>query len=155
MKTLTFDKNSWHFLIATKIAGYTAPFEYTYNDGTTAVHGDPGDICTYSKHVMGGMFLLTLSGLAIAGASWVVVHMLLGVWFSLMLGTFFVSEVGIAGFIVTILAGIIVGVKWRSDRKMSTEYRNRLVKPDGFVKHAYKSWKEKFCLSINFVDTSK
>jgi len=45
--------------------------------------------------------------------------------------------------------GIAALIKWNGDRKMSTEYRNR---PDSFVKHAYKSWKEKYCVQIEFKD---
>ena len=69
------------------------------------------------------------------------------------------AAVGIAGLSLAILAGLFFSAKTyldrRADRLLSTEYRNRVVKPDGFVKYAYRSWKEKFCLSINFVDTSK
>ena len=159
MKTLTFNKNSWHFLLASKVANYTAPYEYTYDDGEVKVLGDSGDICTYSKHVMGGLLILTISAALIACVGLVLAHVVLGIWFSVMLGTFFFTELGIAGLSVAILAGLFFSAKTyldrRADRLLSTEYRNRVVKPDGFVKCAYRSWKEKFCLSINFVDTSK
>ena len=146
-------------MLASKVANYTAPYEYTYDDGEVIVFGDSGDICTYSRHVMGGLLILTIIAALIACVGLVLAHVVLGIWFSVMLGTFFFTELGIAGLAILILTGLFFSAKTyldrRADRLLSTEYRNRVVKPDGFVKYAYRSWKEKFCLSINFVDTSK
>ena len=148
MKALTFNKNSWHFLLATKVAGYNAPYSY---EGY--ICGDSADICTYTRHVMGGLLLLTFAGLLIAGVGFILSNILLGIWFSIMLGMFFFSEVGTVGLVFIGAGGGLFGLKtlinWYVDRSSSAE---TIERPDGFVKHAYKSWKEKYCLKINFVD---
>lgn len=146
MKALTFNKNSWHYLLATKMAHYR-PYDREHG------YGDNTDICTYSRHVMGGLLLLTLAAAGIAFAGFIASHILLGVWFSIMLGTWFFSDWAIGAMIVIGVCSVAFGgaalIAWNRDRRMSTEYRNR---PDGFVKHAYKSWKEKYCVQINFKD---
>lgn len=151
MKALTFNTNSWHFLLATKVASYRVPSVSKYSDGEFYTYGDSADICTYSRHVMGGLLLLTLAGVAIAGAGFIVSHFLLGIWFSIMLGTWFFSDWAVGAMIVFGIGGFIIGTKvvidWLYNRRM-----NSRTKPDGFVKHAYKSWKEKFCVQIEFKD---
>lgn len=146
MKALTFNKNSWHFLLATKMGHYRP---YDRESG----YGDNADICTYSRHVMGGLLLLTLAAAAIAFAGFIVSHILLGIWFSIMLGTWFFSDWAVGAMIVLGIGAFVIGMKvaidWQYERRMSSEYRNR---PDGFVKHAYKSWKEKYCVQIEFKD---
>jgi len=153
MKALTFNTNSWHFLLATKMAGYKAPYVSKYSNGEIYTYGDKADICTYSKYVVSGLLLLTLAGLAVAAIGFIVSHILLGIYFSIMLGMWFFSDIAGGAMIVAGLILLWLGVakawSWNYDRKMSTEYRNR---PDGFVKHAYKSWKEKYCVQIVFKD---
>jgi len=153
MKTLTFNKDSWHFQIATRIAGYNAPYSYP---GEDHVYGDNADICTYSKYVVSGLLLLMITGALLAGVGYILAHVLLGVWFSIVLGKFFFTEIGIIGLIVLIGIVIAFGVKllndWRYSQRMKAEYRDG---PDGFMKHAYKSWKGKYCLKINFVSKNE
>ena len=153
MKTLTFNVNSWHFLLATKVANYRVPSVSKYSDGEFYTYGDSADICTYSKHVMGGALLLTIAAALIGLVGFLLAHVLIGVWFSFILGTWFFSSWAEATMIITlvVVASFVMAFlfKWYIERKRSTEYRNR---PDGFVKHAYRSWKEKFCVKINFVE---
>ena len=152
MKALTFNKTSWHFRLA-KMAGYKVPY---YDEYWREARGDNADICTYSKHVMGGLLALAGTGIVIAIIGFLLSHILLGIYFSLKLGMWFFSDVAVGTMLVIGICSVSFGIvsifTWNNDRKRSTEYRNR---PDGFVKHAYKSWKEKFCVKINFVDPNE
>lgn len=139
MKSLTFNKDSWHFLLAYNLAGYR-PFDCATGDN------DCGDICTYSKHVMSGLVILALAGILIALIGFVVAHILFGIWFSIMLGTWFFSDLAMFAMLLTGVLGILSAIIIFEE---SSTYHNRF---DSFVTHAYKSWKEKFCVNINFVD---
>lgn len=156
MKALTFKKNSWHFWLA-KLVGYEAPTTWTRGDGTVAHYGDKGDICTYSRHVVGALFsILVISFFGVMGTAIIgtlLAHVILGIIFSIIMGTFFFTDIGVIGlFIITIVslvAGTMYSLSWLRDRARESDESNN---PDGFIKHAYRSWKEKYCLKINFVD---
>lgn len=138
MKQLTLNKNSWHFLVATKMGGYNDRY-------------DDSDICSYSRKIASGLLRLGFCGLLIAMIGFIMFHTLFGIWFSIMFGTFFFTSLGMVGVGFIVLAVQIVVVSkvlgYLQNRSTSTEYRNR---PDGFIKHAYKSWKEKFCVQVEF-----
>lgn len=152
MRELNFNKKSLHFLIATKLGGYRVPF---YDVDYEYAYGDSPDICTYLRHVAAGTLwgcLCVAVGLIIASMS---IDMLLGIWFSFITGTFFFSEVGqvaLGAYGLLILFAIMTKVaKWRDD----VRYRNRHhkeTKPDNFLKNAYTSWKNNYCVKINFKD---
>lgn len=152
MKNLTFNKNSWHFWLATRIADYHPPHKFDDDD---KFYGDSGDICTYTKYVLGAIVLSTICiilGIAITALIGTLLsHLMLGIIFSLITGTFFFTEIGVASLIVAFswcLYGLII---WISNRKI-IESKN---KSDGFIQHAFRSWKHKFCVQINFVDKSE
>jgi hypothetical protein len=141
MKSPTFYKNSWHYLIAHKIAGYSP-----YDDAGK-------NICTYTKYVIGGIIALSVIGAGIAAAGFLFFNLIFGIIFSLIYGAWIMTPIAEATLIMGTIIGTFLALlklfKMRRERLMSTENRNR---QDGFVKHAYKSWKEKFCLRIEFTE---
>ncbi len=157
MKSLTFNKSSWHYLLATKIGNYDPPRKYEDSD---ELYGDSGDICTYTRHVLLGALLLTLVGVIIACVGFALWHFIFGIIFSLLCGCYMFSDLGtivlVVGSIFALSVGFFKSVKaigeWNYNRKMDKRknYVNRPPKPDGFMKHAYKSWKGKFCVQIEF-----
>lgn len=153
MKALNFKKDSWHFKVATKLGGYTAPFYSEYDDRMV---GDNADICTYSKAVARGGLILLIIAVIIYLAALVIMHTLLGVIFSFIYGYPIFTEMGVAGVMLSLIAGITTVLfklsQYMSKRAEERRYQTKEVKPDGFVKHAYKSWKEKYCMPVNFVE---
>lgn len=152
MKSLTFNKSSWHYRIATKVSNYS-PYDEEYD------RGDSPDICTYSRHVAGALLLLTLGAALFLGISYILIHVVLGIAFSLMTWSFMFTEIGFAGLIALCMIGFVCGAIYLKnkieERRNNRRYSNRGVpKPDGFVKNAYKSWKEKYCVRITFVDNN-
>ena len=144
MKSLTFSKNSWHYYLA-KLA-YDKPYDEVLSDVCP-------DICTYMRYVALGLFILLGMGVVIAAAGFILSHVILGIIFSLFYGVLMFTPEAIAA----LLLGTILGVgflshklfKMRQEKLLSTEYRNR-IRHDGFAKNAYKSWKEKFCVKVEF-----
>jgi ABC-type multidrug transport system permease subunit len=143
MKSLTFNKNSWHYLIASMV-GY-APYEYG--------NGHERNICTYSKYVVGGIIVLLVMGAGIAGFGFLFFQVFFGIVFSLIYGMWLMSATGEAALILTGFFGSIalLGLAWLAHKRRLERDRFH-IRPDGFVKNAYKSWKEKFCLKIEFTE---
>jgi hypothetical protein len=78
----------------------------------------------------------------------------LGVVFSFMTGTFFFSEIGLAALMVSGIGGTGASILWcifylRDLRRKQIE-RDGVLDNDGFLTHAYRSWKEKYCVRITF-----
>lgn len=140
MKTLTFNKTSWHYIIAA-FGGFNE-----WKDQ---------DLCTYTRRFMLGILKAALFGVLIAGAGFVLAHILLGIAFSIYYGTMLFSLVAEFAILVIYvlslgLGGAIcclyVGTKIH-------DYANRdSNKEDNFIKHAYKGWKEKYCVRITIRD---
>lgn len=139
MKTLTFDKRSWHYAIA-KFGGFNS-----WSDQ---------DLCTYTRKFMKGLFGAFLIGCLIALVGFGLSHLLLGIIFSIIAGAWVTTEIGIVfGMVLSIMAGfIVVGT---SVEKYRDNQESKPQKPDGFVKNAYRGWKDKFCVKINVVDTTQ
>jgi len=144
MKELVFDANSWHYKFA-KWAGYRP-------------YGDRLDICSYSRRIT---FAFILIGFLLAVGyvvTYALVHMLFGLVFSLLAGMWIMTIPGeIALFVISVLTAVftffwlleVARVKMENRRERR---RNEHVnKPDGYIKHAYKGWKEKYCSKIKFV----
>ena len=69
-----------------------------------------------------------------------------GPWVTTEVGTVF----GIVLLVLALFIAIDVSVEKYQD---SREFHPR--KPDGFVKNAYRGWKEKFCIKIKVVDSAQ
>lgn len=137
---LTFDSKSLHYKLALL--------------GGLSEYDDDSNICEYTRHVMFGMVIVLLIGLLIAFMGTILANMLFAIGFSLTYGMLIFSEAAIAGFIVSTIGAIWFGI-WKL-HDAADEYRRNTrhepKKPDGFVKHAYKSWKEKYCVKIEFAN---
>ena len=139
MQTLTFNKRSWHYAIA-KFGGFSS--------------WEDQDLCTYTRKFMRGLFGASIMGILIAIAGFALSHFILGIIFSIIAGAFVMSEIGVIFGTILLIAVLFVGICVSVEKyKESREFRPR--KPDGFVKNAYKGWKEQFCIKINVVDSSK
>lgn len=145
MKAVNLNKNSWHYYIAQKLGSYR-PQEYV-ND----TRNHKTDICTYTSFVLKGFFLLFVMGIAIAFVGFLFWNVLFGIIFSIIYGTIIFTDIAIAIFMfllaVIISATLFVGITMIKSKLENTE-------SDGFIKTAYKSWKEKFCVKINFTNSN-
>lgn len=156
MKTLNFNKNSWHYRLVRWLKLYQAPYQKDiWGDGSEfRSYGDSGDICTYSKKVVLALFLLFLSAFGISFVLYILIHTLFGIYFSLLTGQWLFSEPGTFGVIISGIAIVFVSIfmlaKTIHDYSEKNSYKPRVQKPDSFIKHAYKAWKDKYCLPINF-----
>ena len=154
MKALNFNKNSWHYRLVSKLELYEAPHQKDiWGDGELYTVGDSGDICTYSKRVIFALFLVSIIIAAIILSLTIAVHTLLGIYFSLLANEWIFTEFGNVGMILSIatisMIGIYVAVEDLDDyyKRKSNKKSN---KPDSFMKNAYRSWKNKFCIPIDF-----
>lgn len=135
MMTVKLKQNSWHFWLA------------NFGEKRESAYGS--DICSYMRSVMIGTFwFLFVATIGLAVASWVLASFgnLIGwllfdyqlekyaVGFFIFFGTAFSA---IAAFLV-----IVFG-------KETIENKLQQAKP-GFVRLAYRSWKDKFCAKVEF-----
>jgi hypothetical protein len=155
MKALNFNKNSWHYRLVTKLKLYEAPYKKDVcGDGKLYTIGDSADICTYSKAVLLALVFITLFGAIAMSALVTVVHTLLGIYFSVMLGQWFFDELGLFGFTLMIIGFVVFTVfktvKSYYDYKDLHCWDSKKPKQDTFFSNAYKSWKNKFCVPIKF-----
>ena len=136
MQALTFNKNSWHHAIA-KFGGFNS-----WSDQ---------DLCTYTRKFTRGLFGAFLIGLVIAFLGFGMSHLIFGIIFSIMAGTWVTTEFGTVFGMVLLALALFIGIGASVD-KYRDSHENKPRKPDGFVKNAYKGWKEKFCIKINIQD---
>ena len=140
MKSLQFSADSWHYKMI-----------YKY---TPARDRDLVDICSYTRYFL---FSLLTIGLILAGvtlASFILTQILVGIGFSLWHGMLIFSEVAkVSMGVITVLGGaigIVAFMAWVGDKHREYKEAHR-GEPDGFVKEAYKSWKEKYCARVEIV----
>lgn len=140
MKTLKFSKKSWHFYLAHK-----ANPHLRYRNI---------DICSYVRNVFFG-FVIAVFNVAL-GFCGVALYLLFGALMSISFGLVDANSTTtgtIAAILLTpiALAGLIGGslflIFWIANK---FENREKHYKPDGFLKNAYKSIKDKYCQKINF-----
>jgi hypothetical protein len=139
MMSLTFNKDSWHYAIA--------------NFGGFDCYADQ-DLCTYTRKCMIGLFQATIFGILIGLVVFGLWHVIFGIVFSIMAGSFVFTEIGVVVGCLIILGASCVVITMFLE-KLRERRNNRLptiAKPDSFVKNAYKGWKEKYCIKIQVVD---
>jgi hypothetical protein len=137
---LTFNTNSLHYQLALL--------------GGLSKYNDDSNICEYTRHVLFGSLFAIVIGLIIAFIGMVLSHMLFAIGFSLVYGILIFTDPAIAGFITTSIGLFWFGM-WKLTESAKEHRRNapdEPKKPDGFVKHAYKSWKEKYCVKVEFTN---
>lgn len=146
MKSLNFKQSSWHYKLAESV-GY---FPDMTDDGK-----EVGDICKYTRAILVACLAGLVCAAVFAGVSFLVIEVIFGLAFSWWYGVWLMSYWGEVTLVVAVAVGVAgtpvyAGIKiaeWIKRRKWVNE-----DKPDGFVKHAYKSWKEKYCARITFTD---
>lgn len=140
MKTLKLKKGSWHY----RLAGITANLE---------IFNEP-DICSYTRSVLAGILVILLLGMLIAFAGFFLSHMILGAIFASIYGVWILTDIAVIGYIAASLLATVFAIEQiiKFSERRSRRRRNMPVetKPDGFVKHAYKSWKNRFCVKVTF-----
>ncbi len=143
MKTLRFDYDSWHYRFTSRFTqiGY---------------HQKPIDLCSYVRAFFAATLFATLLATLATCVAFALVHVVLGIGFSLFYGLFIFSELAYGTMIFIggclIYAAIYFTVGWIRKRRNLALYNE---KPDGFVVNAYKSWKDKFCVRVEFTHASE
>jgi hypothetical protein len=148
MKPIQINKNSWHY----KIVNF--PHD---ND-------EPKDLCSYLRNFVSGVFLITcvmcLSSIVIGMVIQPVIALF--VYFQTGYAEIFSTPTVVSGLML--IALFSAGSIWyaydlytqRKEKQRWDDYKHGLPlaptfnKPDGFIKLAYKSFKEKTCLFIEF-----
>jgi hypothetical protein len=134
MKTLKLNKNSWHYKFA---SFYDKDVKY----GT--------DICSYTRTLFFG-FLLYSFLFSVAGFIAGCLLYTIGSWIAYLFG-YPLNDIVPAFTIVYGLAFIMIGVcVYLSQLEQRSWVRDEKPKEPGFIKLAYRSWKEKFCVKIDF-----
>lgn len=136
----TLKKDSWHFWVANFMTKRIRP---EWNEGN--------DICSYTRAFFAGLFWLAMAAVfGVGGVCWVGAS-LWSIFSYLFLNN---TELGfyaqlflfVVGTLISFIAIIAAHVKIR-------EYRDEhpaKEKPPGFVKLAYRKFKDKTCFRLNF-----
>lgn len=140
MKSLKFNRKSWHYELA-KHGGYDDSYK--------------SDICEYTKAILKGIFSLFILLSAFALITFVVIDMAFGIVFSIISGMWLMGVAGMTGIVILVLGSFVFSLfaiseyigNWNAGRRYKASGQ-----PDSFVTHAYKSWKNRFCAKITFID---
>ena len=138
MKPISINKNSIHYKIATNLGGYIS-------------YCDDADLCTYMRKLFLGIIVFTFVSVGAFGLAAPIVHFIVASVVSLMTGMNVLDEIAYAGATLLFLpiTGIILFML--IERSANKPHKQKIVKPDGFIKTAYKSIKGKYCVRIEFV----
>lgn len=135
---LTFNKSSLHYKLALM--------------GGLSKYRDDTDICSYTRKVLLGMIAVFVCAVIVGALSMFLSHMAFAIVFSIMYGTVIITEAAIAGYMMlgTVLIGLLLYklIEYKEEHRYDVKPR----KPDGFMKHAYKSWKEEYCVRVVLKD---
>lgn len=141
MKPFVFSKNSWHYWLASEF-GSLRVWEYD-------------DICTYTRAVLRGMFWGSVVFAILLGlAYWLLITI---VWWVVVLQYGFLEvpsaiTMTVMIFIATVSVAVNYSVKWLK-RTIHNNKSGRIeTKDPGFITKAYRSWKDKTCVSISFTE---
>lgn len=145
MKSLNFNRDSWHYKVATRWGGMPEWFEDT-------------NICDYTRAVMKGLLgALLLATLAFALLYWAADT--IAWWIAMLVTGVFIEEPG--PIILTGLTAFAIVVsslsyalhrfsewKLKRDEEKAGAAKHTPRKPDSFVKKAWRSWKDKTCVRV-------
>jgi hypothetical protein len=136
MKTLKFNRDSWHYKLVNIVFGFNANY-------------DRADICSYTRKVLLAMFVVTLIAVIILFGIYLAGNFIGYIIASIINSTIIDPdpEFVIVGTLLIIgtcfwLAPIIANKTHRVSYKIS----------DSFIGEAYKSFKGKYCAKIEFTD---
>ena len=131
---ISLKTKSWHYRLATAY-------------GSLSTYAETTDICDYTRQVLKGVFIAVFMTAIISVAALCVIDMLMGIGFSIAYGVMLMNPPGLIALILIIALGIIFSIAFAAD-KMNETVRN--TQP-GFVRTAYRSWKDKFCVKVKLV----
>ncbi len=101
--------------------------------------------------------MLAAIGTIIGLVGFILSEIVLGIIFSIIFGMLLFSDAALVFMGLVVFLGAVVGgisgIKYlveAAERRRCAQ-RIELPKPDGFVKNAYKGWKEKYCVKIEFI----
>lgn len=136
MKAIEFKRGSWHHKLATIHDPY---YNRDWKDET--------DICTYTRHV----FLGFLYFLFVCGVFGLLAFVSLNTLFEIYQWVFFSQPMNELSIVfLCVVGGILTMVLLAGGTAV---VREKLDSSNpGFVRISYRSWKDKFCVKINFVD---
>ena len=142
MKEVTFNKNSWHFRFITKVGDYSPGY-------------NGPDICTYVRHFLWACtksIILSFIGLVLGA---LLANFLYCIVMSIFHGALLFNPAAIAVAISLVIAGLAAGVVYLGNQaeEKRRQLRESGVQPaDSFIKQAYRNWKHKTCVKIDFVE---
>lgn len=135
MKEIVFSSDSWHF--------WLAEFPDQQFRGK--------DVCSYVRSVMRGIIILILiSAICILVSVPTLTALALDIWFlfhTYAMPVEFVGGLFIAGNVLLVFAFVMVASFYIAERKRKRKELEQ-SKPDGFIKTAYKSFKDKVCYQV-------
>lgn len=135
MKTLQFNRNSWHFKLVNKVFGYSAYDNY--------------DICSYTRTVLFSLLILAVFGTIIALLAYLIGDFLGYLIATIVNFTLIEPEPTAAAVIIILfIASMIGGVSLIY--KASCRTLEKVS--DSFIAESYKSFKGKYCAKIKFID---
>lgn len=144
MTPITIDKKSFHYKLA-------------HGVGYREWH-DSNDICSYSRHVvlggLVGLFVLTMITLLTIFVSYLLVSMGLTLYFAIFHGVLIPDDFALAGFMLLTFAALYLLAIW--GYKLISRGYNKVTniietKEDTFVSNAYRAYKDKFCVKLQFI----
>lgn len=132
MKTLKLNKDSWHYKLAMQ-------YDRHVPDNT--------DICSYTRLLFAAMSLMAFAITILTLLAGTILFTI-GGWFAYLFGFPLHGAVVPFTFIyggATIVIGIVAAKAHYDEHKY-----DKPKKEPGFVRTAYRSWKDKFCVKVEF-----
>jgi hypothetical protein len=144
---IQLNRKSWHFWLASKFG------DYCYSEP------EYQNVCTYTRCFLKGLIVFIIStiltvfmgaiflGLPLFALGWLIGYMF--GFFSLFDPKSRLADTVFSGFLLSlmwIVFGIIFGIVkfWKNGKKFAA------VKQPSFLKVAYRSWKDKYCIKVEF-----
>lgn len=143
---MKINRNSWHAWIINKFSDRN-PWEYD-------------DICSYTRVLLlSTLLMLFLFSLAV-GALFVIGGGLVGLAILVLKGSSHLSSMLGAFFAIDCIIVFIISlhffVEWIKDVLTERKYRRAAnppkVKKPGFIKTAYRAWKDKYCIKLDWTE---
>lgn len=154
MKEVKFSQNSWHWRLANTYGNARTRYDYE-----TETDKYEGDICSYTRSVLLGALgalvltaVLCLIAACFANfAAWIAAGIVSGGWVAL-------DGAGAAFIALVVFVCAMAGALYLSSEYEGWKYRRRMrkqeqamveeEKPEGFVKAAYRKFKDKTCFRV-------
>ena len=134
MKAIELNKDSWHY----KLASRANPYFYSRGEE---------DICSYTKYVFLGFLEIILISFVVLLLGGFTVNFFYSCYTWLFLNQPFNEFAVVFGCVVGGLLNACAIAYFCNNAKEKMSHTE-----PGFVRLAYRSWKDKFCVKITFVD---